>query len=336
MWLAVSTLDRNALRRVLQMARDHSLVIRTLSLIVSPALLSIWIGLVRSADVGHALFWGFIGLIATLQFVTFFLVERNTTAALPDLATAYQDMLAQRHRLQETIGKLEQDWQRADYCNVIGYSWAAIQTHLGIQRATEPSNVEEICESIISPLITSADKIFGWEYGDLWTVTVYRWSEAEQLLIPVWWIRSRGHPASGVPRRWQNGEGHCGSAFMSQRILFTTELLETNTFNRVLPSQANIRDYDRATYRSFATAPLTVRDTEDDGHSRTCALGVVTLTSNQPGRFGESNMLIVRHLSEVLGLALWRNTLAIRPPHSTIRSNLREGTDDQASSLSPV
>lgn len=332
----MTAIDRDTLYRVLRMAQDHSLVIRTLSLIVSPALLSIWIGLVRPADVGQALFWGFIGLIAALQLVTFFLVERNTTAALPDLATAYQDLLAQRHRLQEAIGKLEKERQKADYCNLIGYSWAAIQTHLGIQQRTGQFDIEDTCESIVSPLITSAGNIFGWQYNDLWTVTVYQWSEAEQILVPVWWLRSRGHPASGIPRRWQNGEGHCGSAFMSQRILFTTELLETGKFNRVLPSQANIRDYDLAAYRSFATAPLTVRHTGTGGQSRTCTLGVVTLTSNQPGRFTESNMLIIQQLSEVLTLALWLNALEIPTRHSTIKAETREGTDDQASDLAPV
>lgn len=329
----MTAIDRDTLYRVLRMAQDHSLVIRTLSLIVSPALLSVWIGLVRPADVGQVLFWGFIGLIAALQLVTFFLVERNTTAALPDLATAYQDVLAENHDLRSALGQLEKDRWKADYCNLIGHSWATIQTHLGIRQEPGPGNITNICENILAPLITSADKIFGWNYDDLWTVTVYQWSDAKQLLVPVWWSRSRGHPASGTPRCWQNGEGHCGSAFMSQRILFTTELLEAGTFNRVLPSQTNIRDYDRMAYRSFATAPLTACLTDADGSSAIHALGVVTLTSNRPGRFAESNLLIIQQLGQVLTLALWQDRLANPESPPTLWDDIEEKADVRASSL---
>ena len=87
---------------------------------------------------------------------------------------------------------------------------------------------------------------------------------------------------------------------MSQTTLFTNDLGDLSTFNRVRPTPDNVRDYDSATYRSFATVPLTIGDHK---------LGVVAITSDRVGRFGPSNVTIVEELGDVLAQALWLNAI---------------------------
>lgn len=88
---------------------------------------------------------------------------------------------------------------------------------------------------------------------------------------------------------------------MAQKVLFTSDVAEPSTLNRVYPTPGNVREHDLQTYRSFVTVPLIVDDANDVRHR----LGVVALTSNFAGRFDETNVAVVEQLGEVLAQAMW-------------------------------
>jgi len=276
-----------------------------LTLLLIPLVLGLWVEKADPAVIGGLTFWSVILVIFVIQTFVYVKLDRKASEDTPQLVFEYGELANLNERLQGYAAELSTSLEHTVAAEQLGRAWSAKQAHLGIFFKMKVGTVEEACASVIEPLLGQAGKIFGWGYDDLWTVAVYRWDDVKNNLLPVWWKRASEHPSAGDPRSWQNGEGHCGTAFMSQQTLFTDDLNDPSTFNRVRPTPSNVRDYDHDVYRSFATVPLTI--THPDGEVR---LGVVTLTSNVLGRFGETNVSVAEHLGDILAQVLYLDRLA--------------------------
>jgi hypothetical protein len=281
-----------------------------LTLILLPLVLGVWVDKADPTTVGAFTFWAVIAVIFAIQTFVYTKLDRKASEDTPQLVFAYNDLVNAHERLTVEAAELSTSLENTIAAHILGRTWSAQQAHLGLFFETDYGSVKEACEAIIEPLLSQAGKVFGWEYDDRWTVSVYRWSSASNLLEPLWWKRANEHPSNGTPRTWRDGEGHCGTAFMSQQTLFTDDLNDQSTFNRVRPTPANVRYYDHDVYRSFVTVPLTIA--HPDAPEEDVRLGVVTLTSDVMGRFGETNVGIAEQLGDVLAQALYIDHVANR------------------------
>lgn len=283
-----------------QNGRKHRFI-TALTVLFFPLAIGLWVELAEPTNVGPLLFWGAIAVIAIIQLIAF-LMDRPPEDIAPTL------FLTVRHQ-REKIGELQTldayrrtEMQFLTSALVLGKSWSAIQSHLPIFFAQRDSDIREACERIVEPMTGELKQLFGMDLSDVWSIAVYKWDAGVNLLQPVYLERARNHPSQDAePRSWRDGEGHSGTAFMAQQILFTSDVAQPSTLNRVYPTPENLRSYDLETYRSFVTVPLVVTDQNDTRHR----LGVVALTSNQVGRFDETNAMVVEQLGEVLAEALW-------------------------------
>lgn len=282
--------------------RSNARFVSFVTLILLPLVLGVWVDKADASSVGLFTFWVVIAIIFAIQSFVFLKLDRKAAEDVPQLVFAYGDLSNQHERLTVESAELGRSLESTIASQTVGRTWSAQQAHLELFMQSDEGSLEAACEAILQPLLGQAGKIFGWTYDDKWTVSVYRWNAASDRLEPIYWKRAPEHPSNGNPRAWQNGEGHCGTSFMSQQMLFTDDLNDQSTFNRVRPTPGNVRDYDGDVYRSFATVPLTIygyNSPDDD-----IRLGVVTLTSDVMGRFGETNVGTVEHLGDVLAHAL--------------------------------
>lgn len=281
-----------------------------LTLLLFPFLLSLWVELAEPSNVGPIVFWLVVITIAGFQIFAFLKISKSASETAPNLLMKYLELEQERDVFAQQEWRREREVTALTQSVALSKSWSAIQAHLEPYFKDPSASLKDVCRRIINPLMSASDEIFGFEAKDRWSIVVYRWNEDARLLEAVYWDRERDHPSSAEPRSWKDGEGHSGTAFMAQQTLFTTDMAETNSLNRVLPSPANQRRYDTSAYRSFATAPLTITDHND----KPKRLGVVALTSNQLGRFDEANIGMIEQLADVLGQALWMAPLEQQIP----------------------
>jgi hypothetical protein len=271
-----------------------------LFLILFPTVLSIWVGILAEDHAAKVWFWLVIVLISGLQMFAFVKIDIKASEHVPSLF--YRQM-----QLEEacTTGLVENEaladeLESALSALTVGQIWSSIQANMAA-RISNGDTPTDIIEECVKPLLAQADKIFGFQFDELWSVVAYEWDAEKLLLVPKWWKRAPGHPAGDRhPREWRSGEGHCGTAFMSEKMLFTNDMAEPATLNRVQPTPENIRRYDASAYRSFATVPLRIFVGESASY-----LGVVAITSDKPGRFGDVNVDIVGQLADVMAQAIW-------------------------------
>lgn len=318
---------RAALEQARKSVHLHNRLISFLTLLLLPLALYIWVSRADPKVIGWEPFWTVVIVIVMIQGFTFLFLDRKASEDTPQLVFAYSELERDLAEAVELADELSESLMSTVTAQMIGRVWSAKQAVLGTLFKAGKIAVKPACEAIISPLIGQADKLFGWGYDDVWSVSVYQWYPADRLLMPVWWSRSPSHPSgSASPRNWQDGEGHCGTAFMSQQTLFTTDMAEENNLNRVRPSPGNVRAYDRDTYRSFATVPLTINLPSGD-----CRLGVAAITSDKVGRFGDSNVTIIEQLGDVLAQVLWLDILDKGLAEEYEKRVALEGYDEQAS-----
>lgn len=301
----MTTPVEEALARAKDAVHLNNRFISFLTLLLLPTVLGLWVEKAEPKEVGFFIFWAVIVTIFAIQTFAFVKLDRKASEDTPRLVFEHGEVVNLNERLIVQASELTTSLESTVAAQLLGRVWAAKQAHLGIFFTLGLGPLDEACESIVSPLLGQAGKIFGWGYDDLWTVSVYRWNETTGRLEPVWWKRAENHPSTGTPRTWKDGEGHCGTAFMSQETLFTDDLNDRSTFNRVRPTPGNVRGYDHDVYRSFVTVPLTISHPSGD-----IRLGVVTLTSDVMGRFGDTNVGVAAQLGDVLAHAMYLDTVA--------------------------
>lgn len=274
-----------------------------LAIIVVPLVLSVWLTVVKPEWSG-ALFWGGIAVLAALQIALFALTTQYSET-LPELHMDLREQEDLERTLVEQISSLNQLVNWLEAARALGAFWTTAQGLLTLLPMQSDDDLREALRLILNPMIAAANHLFGFDFDDIWSVAVYRFNSDENVLEALWYKRSESHPSDGPPRSWRPGDGHVGSAFMQERILFTVDATSEEASPLLKPSAANERPYDGDAYRSFVSAPVVL-----GVGTQTKKYGVVVLTSNVAGRFDEENQAIVAQAADVLAHAFKLKDLA--------------------------
>lgn len=288
--------------------QSQNRLVNFLAILGGPTALAVWLGVFDEATVGTAWFWIVIVLIVAFQAALYFVSTRYAETvpglhlANSLLAEQYNERLVEQEALAEENEWLQTAIRLASF-------WSTFQGLIQEMAPQEDAEFAESCRLAISPMIEAAGVLFGFGFDDIWSVAVYAHDEDAALLVPVWHKRTEEHPSPGAPRSWRLGDGHVGSAYMQNRILYTIDMADDDASMLLKPSAENGREYDDAVYRSFVSAPITL-----DLETGPAQFGVLVITSNITGRFNEGNKIIVGHAAQVLAhLFDWRSRL---PPES--------------------
>ncbi|HEX2763482.1 MAG TPA: GAF domain-containing protein [Allosphingosinicella sp.] len=266
-----------------------------------PAVVGIWLSVANRENVGVWPFWIVLALLIALQVVLYF------------VATLYAETVPELHLEKTELGELQQlmaeditasddhiRWLEA--ANTLASYWSTFQGLITHLNPIDDKRFAEACRIAVGPMVDAAGTLFDFDYGEVWSVAVYRLDATGESLDAVWWQRPADHPSQGTPRSWRPGDGHVGSAFMQDRILFTTDMTSDEAAMLLKPSVANDRPYDADVYRSFVSAPILL-----DVEPGPLRFGVLVITSNVAGRFNDDNKSIVAHAAQVLAhLFYWR------------------------------
>lgn len=284
--------------------QSQNRLVNFLAILAGPTALAVWLGVFDATKVGTGWFWTVTCLIVAFQAALYYVTTRysETVPALhlsnSVLAEAYEDALNELDILVE-----ERTWLQT--ANRLGSYWSTFQGLIEEKAPTNDEDFAESCGLAIKPMIDAAGILFGFEFDDIWSVTVYAYDRDTERLTPVWYKRTEDHPSTGAPRAWRQGDGHVGSAFMQNRILYTIDMADGDASMLLQPSAENGREYDENVYRSFVSAPITL-----DLNSGPAQFGVLVVTSNVIGRFDDENRGIVGHAAQVLAhLFDWRSRL---------------------------
>ena len=281
--------------------RTQSRFVHFLAILGVPAVVGIWLSVVDPAKIGSVAFWMVTVMLILLQVVLYF-VTTAYADTLPELHLERVGLQEENEAMIEDIEEADSYIQWLETANRLGGYWSTFQGLLDIIRPEEDDGVSEACRIAISPMIEAAGILFNFGFGEAWSVAVYQLGDRGDLLVPVWWKRAEDHPSQGTPRSWRPGDGHVGSAFMQDRILFTTDMTSEEASMLLKPSVANGRQYDDSVYRSFVSAPILL-----DAEPHPVRFGVLVITSDVAGRFDEDNRTVVAHAAQVLAhLFNWR------------------------------
>ena len=284
-----------------QAVRAQSRFVNFLAILAVPAVIAVWLSVAKPANVGAFAFWAVTAVLVILQ-IALYVVSHRYAETVPELHLEKTELEAAQGAMAEAIegGDLYIRW--LETANRLGAFWSTFQGLIANTRPLDDAGLKDACRIALMPMIEAAGILFDFEYGEAWSIAVYQLDEGENVLKPVWWQRTDDHPATGTPRNWRPGDGHVGSAFMQDRILFTTDMTSEEASTLLRPSVTNGRDYDDAVYRSFVSAPILL-----DVEPEPIRFGVLVLTSDAAGRFDDQNRAIVAHAAQVLAdLFHWR------------------------------
>ena len=292
--------DRNFYRAVRWLSRSANVA----AIIIVPLVLSVWLTVADRSAIWPGLYWGITAIVALTQIALFFLTTQFSETS-PELHTHLQEERAIQEALNGALQIQHETIEWLEASRALSVFWSTSQGLLTHIPHGSDDDLAYMCGIIVNPMISLAKTLFGFEFDDVWSTAVYRFETAENMLRPIWFERSESHPSTGLPRAWQPGDGHVGSAFLQERILFTTDATSEEASPLLKPSVANEREHDAQVYRSFVSAPISL-----DAEQETLRFGVLVLTSHVAGRFDEENERIVGHAAQVLAHAFDVNRLA--------------------------
>lgn len=281
--------------------RAQSRFVHFLAILGVPTVIGIWLSVATFENVGVAVFWVILGALIALQIGLYF-VTTLYAETVPELHLERDQLAEIQEFMAEDIADSDDYIQWLEAANNLASYWSTFQALINFINPVDDERFAEACRIAISPMIDTAGVLFDFDFGEVWSVAVYGLSDDGDLLEPVWWQRPTDHPSQGTPRSWRPGDGHVGSAFMQDRILFTTDMASDDAAMLLKPSVSNERPYDADVYRSFVSAPILL-----DVKPEPIRFGVLVLTSNEIGRFDDDNKTIVAHAAQVLAhLFYWR------------------------------
>lgn len=284
--------------------KGQNKLVNFLAILAVPTGLAVWLGVASAESVGWVWFWGVLAVLIVLQIVLYF-VSTKYSETVPALHLNVEQLEGEYTEAQRNLNESSMQVEWLKTANRLGTFWSTFQ---GMIQETSPASDEafsDSCRIAMTPMIEAAGILFNFGYDDTWSICIYALDTETDLLVPVWHKRSEEHPSEGRPRSWQRGDGHVGSAFMQNRILFTVDMADTDASMLLQPSAENSRDYDSDVYRSFVSAPITL-----DLATGPAQYGVLVITSNVTGRFGTHNKSIVGRAAQVLAhLFDWRSRL---------------------------
>ena len=287
--------------------RKQNRFVNFLAILGVPTVVGVWLSVSSADQVGNIAFWGVTGLLVLLQIILYF-VTTTYAETVPELHLERAELQEIQEHLTSAVEDSDRYIEWLEKAAKIGTFWTTFQ---GLISAVSPESDEEFgeaCRLALSPMIDAAGVLFDFSFGEVWSIAVYRLNDKGDLLEPVWWKRAEDHPSEGAPRTWRPGDGHVGSAFMQDRILYTTDMTSDDASMLLKPSVSNNQPYDNDVYRSFVSAPILL-----DLQPEPMRYGVLVITSSEIGRFDDENKSIVSQAAQVIAhLFDWRRLAIAR------------------------
>lgn len=202
-----------------------------------------------------------------------------------DLARTAQSLEDERDATQRDLEQSKRDFQALE--EEFRYQITLYQFSRSIGELTDPfldpRNPEAMpdLQARVGYLLDVLSQEKGTLFGigdEKWAFNVYLWnanSECLEMLACRRWSR---HSEEQAHRRWGRGEGHAGLAFKHGMELVCGDANDPSVNGLITARGDQYRDYDRATYVSFASLPIKLGDEEEPR-------GVLVATSDQKHRF---------------------------------------------------
>jgi hypothetical protein len=210
----------NATVRFIGFVKSQNRFLKILSVILLPALIAVWTGLIEPSQIGEIVYWLLLILFFCCQIILYFISSSSDTAVdfyieNSELKTA----LEQRESELKTLRKQAVDLH---YNLQIAKVFSTIQAQTINIKTTE--DLTQFVQLTCSVLIAAFGNIFKFQFDERWNIAVYQFDEKNNILSCFWRRTSDNHPSKDkLGRTWEPGDGHVGRAFMQQRILQTTD-----------------------------------------------------------------------------------------------------------------
>jgi hypothetical protein len=172
-------------------------------------------------------------------------------------------------------------------------AWDALFSGFADRRIRGITELKEAVGIICDEIVENRNEYFAFGRKELWNFAFYLWDDNQQLLVPIWRNKHPKHPSTTIGRCWRDGQGHVGHAFRRTEALITPDALSNDVRNFILADDNEQMPYDDFAYRSYASQPV-------KWSSRERPFGVLVATSDRPGRFDQTNALVLLHASAVL------------------------------------
>ena len=183
----------------------------------------------------------------------------------------------------------------ATVCNSVVLGWISAIPGYVLEGIDTQDQMEEAATEIITQVVEQRRSLFGMNDSDeLWNFAIYMYDSKKQLLFPVVRLKHPNHPGSEKGRIFRAGQGHVGKAFADRVTKITADAEAPDVRNLMDAAPDLTRDYDNATYRSYASVPIGTDQING------CPFGVIVATSDHAGRFNLDNTNVLRLAASVL------------------------------------
>jgi hypothetical protein len=292
----LKSIEKNA-RDFLQWSRGNSKILIATSTAVMPSLIGIWAKLGDKVGNDWLYYLGILAL-AAVQVYLFIRTMKVPEVAIDTYFVA-REIEQHQEEQREIAAEMETDLNRFAIADAIAYLWSALQCEQVPACVDQMSDTELSTNvgKVLDPVIAQAEDLFEIENRELWSFSLFRYVPEKDLLVPCWRAAHRNHPRYGKPgRAWKPGHGHVGLAFIRNQTIFTANANDEDVRRLTEPQGPEARNYDAATYVSFAAVPINALGLK--AGNKPC--GVLVATSNQQDRFHEGNVWILEHAALVL------------------------------------
>lgn len=132
--------------------------------------------------------------------------------------------------------------------------------------------IDSMLDSAKLRLVAACD----FDAAEYWALTIFSLDEGGDEMEKMAALWNDATTSAGVSRKWRKGEGFTGVAWRNEGAIIVPDMTVPGIAEQYPVPEAQHRDYDQQRYRSAASYPVVV-----DG----AVWGVVTATSDRPGRF---------------------------------------------------
>ena len=289
------------MERITSLARQEILALKLLKQlcilwanIISPVLIAIVLTFRETIySAGSGLFWLLIVSLVFLQIST--AVVNLIGGQL--IQEAYFEAKNIADENQELKWKVHYLTVEIDYLNTLRASaaaWLEMERQYLELKINSLDQFRDLLWNFLAIVVEAREKFFGVEASELWNFVIYVYSQNLDRLIPVWREKSHLHPSQGLGRHWKPGQGHVGKAFVDCNSKITGDATDPTVANLMAPPASLIQYYDQTVYRSFASIPIKLVNTEKQ------PFGVLVATSDRVDRFNKANCLILNYLASAL------------------------------------
>lgn len=141
-----------------------------------------------------AAFWSVTVILILLQIVLYF-VATSYAETVPELHLERSELQESQLQLSEMLEDSDRHIGWLESANRIAVFWTTFQGLIAAIGPEDDEGFREACRIAIMPMIDAAGTLFEFEFGEVWSVVVYRFNEEKELLEPMWWRRTEDHPS---------------------------------------------------------------------------------------------------------------------------------------------